>query len=314
MKNIAGFFSKRSGRSGKPHLTIAGRSAMTGRLFVLPFTLGFLFFFLSPMIQSISFMFNTVKLGVGKFETTFVGLGNLEYIFKEDPDYNKNLVTAFTQMLYQVPVVLIAALFFAIILNQKFKGRTFVRAIFFLPVIITSGVVMSIIHGDAFASSLITSSQGMAASTSSTSFGLQEILIQMGLNKTLVGYFSSISSNLFDLLWRTGIQMIIFLTGLQSIPPTLYEASAMEGASAWENFWMVTIPMLAPMILVNLIYTVVDTFTDSTNVVMQMVTDSTRMQQYHYAAAMSWIYFLMVGVLLAVVAFIFNKATQKSLR
>ena len=292
-------------------ITNEKRNARAGRMFVLPFYIGFALFIFYPMLQSLSFVFSKVTIEVGGFETTGVGLSNIRYLLLEDPDFNKNLVASLLQILYQVPVVIIAALFFAIILNQKFFGRTVMRAVFFLPVIITSGVVMAIMKADAFANSLISGAGGMQSISSSTSFGLQEILINVGLSMEIVEYFTFISSNLFDLLWRTGIQMIIFLAGLQTIPPSLYEASSIEGASAWENFWMITIPMISPMILVNLVYTVVDVFTDSTNSVMMMVSTSLKSQAFANAAAMAWIYFAIVGVALAIVVAIYSRMMRK---
>lgn len=285
----------------KPKLSIEGRRALSGRLFILPFMIGFVFFFLRSTIQSFLFVFNDVSLKPGGFDMQWVGIKNLKYIFTSDPDFNKNLVSAIGTLLYQVPVIIIAALFFAIILNSKFKGRTFVRAVFFLPVIIASGVIMEIINSDTFATSLITSSEGMDTTVSATSYGLTSLLIDMGLGEKIVGYFSYISSNLYDLMWKTGIQMIIFLAALQSISPALYEASSIEGASAWENFWMVTVPMITPMILVNVVYTIIDSFTDSSNVVMDQITQFFLDQQYDRAAAMSWVYFLIIGIILAVV-------------
>lgn len=291
----------------KPKLTIEGRKAMTGRLFVLPFYFGFAFFFLRSALQSLTFVFSDVQLQPGGFSTKWVGLNNLKYIFLSDPDFNKNLVSAVTSLLYKVPVVIISSLFFAIILNSKFRGRTFVRAVFFLPVIIASGVVMEIINSDTFATSLITASEGMESTVSATSYGITSLLIDMGLNANIVEYFSYISSNLYDLMWRTGIQMIIFLAALQSISPALYEASSIEGASAWENFWMVTVPMITPMILVNVVYTVIDTFTDSANEVMDQISSVFTSQQYDRAAAMSWVYFIIIGIILAIVLFAFSR-------
>jgi len=295
-------------------MTISGRRAMTGRLFVLPFYIGFALFFLKPAVESLTFAFSDVTIKRGGFDVVFSGLKNLRYIFQTDPDFTKNLVASLTSLLYTVPVVIIASLFFAIVLNAKFHGRTVVRAIFFLPVIIASGVVMEIINSDTFASGLISSSQGMDAAVSASSYGLTELLIQMGLSEDIVSYFSYISSNLYDLMWRTGIQMIIFLAALQSISPALYEASAIEGASAWENFWMITIPMIAPMILVNIVYTIIDTFTDSANAVMDQITTVFRDQQYSRAAAMSWVYFLIIGVILGVVLFISARSGRSKSR
>lgn len=289
---------------------IERRRAMAGRLFVLPFTLGFLMFFLIPAAQSFFFAFSDVKLDVGGFDTTFNGLANFRYLFLEDPDFTQNLVESFQQILLQVPVVLIASLFFAILLNQRFHGRTVARAIFFLPVIIASGVVMGIIKSDSFATSLVSTSDGIQKEFSANAFGLQELLVSIGLDSKIVEYFVTVSGSLYDLMWRTGIQMIIFLAALQSISPALYEASSVEGASAWENFWMITVPMIMPMIIVNLVYTVVDTFMDGTNPVMTMVTDTTKMQQYDTAAAMSWLYFLVVGVVLALVLWVFRRFSR----
>ena len=298
----------------KPKLTIEGRKAMSGRLFILPFTIGFLLFFLKPALESLTFVFNDVSLKVGGFTMQFVGLKNLKYIFLTDPDFNKNLVSSMTSLLYKVPVVIIASLFFAIVLNSKFHGRTFVRAVFFLPVIIASGVVMEIINSDTFATSLISSSEGMKTTISASSYGLTSLLVDMGLNEKVVEYFSYISSNLYDLMWRTGIQMIIFLAALQSISPSLYEASEVEGASAWENFWMITIPMISPMILINVVYTIIDTFTDSANVVMDQINSVFADQQYDRAAAMSWVYFLIIGLLLAIVLLLSSRGQRSERR
>ena len=298
----------------KPKLTIEGRKAMSGRLFILPFTIGFLLFFLKPALESLTFVFNDVSLKVGGFTMQFVGLKNLKYFFLTDPVFNKNLVSSMTSLLYKVPVVIIASLFFAIVLNSKFHGRTFVRAVFFLPVIIASGVVMEIINSDTFATSLISSSEGMKTTVSASSYGLTSLLVDMGLNEKVVEYFSYISSNLYDLMWRTGIQMIIFLAALQSISPSLYEASEVEGASAWENFWMITIPMISPMILINVVYTIIDTFTDSANVVMDQINSVFADQQYDRAAAMSWVYFLIIGLLLAIVLLLSSRGQRSERR
>ncbi len=298
----------------KPHLTIEGRKALSGRLFILPFTVGFILFFLKPALESLLFVFNDVSLKVGGFTMEFVGMKNLKYIFLTDPDFNKNLVSSMTSLLYKVPVIIIASLFFAVVLNAKFRGRTLVRAIFFLPVIIASGVVMEIINSDTFATSLISSSEGMKSTVTASSYGLTSLLVDMGVSEKVVSYFSYISSNLYDLMWRTGIQMIIFLAALQSISPVLYEASSMEGASAWENFWMITIPMISPMILINVIYTIIDTFTDSANVVMDQINSVFADQQYDRASAMSWVYFLVIGLLLALVLFISTRGQRAERR
>lgn len=298
----------------KINLTFEKRRSLTGRLFVLPFYIGFIFFFLRSAIQSLMFVFNDVSLKPGGFNMKWVGIENLKYIFATDPDFNKNLVSSLVALLYQVPVIIIASLFFAMILNAKFRGRTFVRAVFFLPVIIASGVIMNIINSDTFATSLITASEGMDTTVTASSYGLTQLLVDLGLGEEIVGYFSYISSNLYDLMWKTGIQMIIFLAALQSISPALYEASSIEGASAWENFWMVTVPMITPMILVNAVYTIIDSFTDSANTVMEQIQRVFSDQQYDRAAAMSWIYFLIIGIILGILLFITSASSRAERR
>ena len=290
------------------------RRARKGRLFVLPFYIGLIFFFIKPIVQSLIFVFSDVGLTTGGFDLKWVGLKNLKYIFFTDPDFNKNLVSSMGSLLYQVPVILVSALFFAILLNAKFKGRTLVRAIFFLPVIIASGVIMEIINSDTFATSLITASEGMDTVASAGNYGLTSLLVDMGLGETVVEYFVYISSNLYDLMWRTGIQMIIFLAALQSISPSLYEASSLEGASAWENFWMITVPMIVPMILVNTVYTIIDSFTDASNAVMDQISAFFTDQQYDRAAAMSWVYFLLIGIILAAVFYLFTRGSRSERR
>lgn len=298
----------------KRRRTIESHRAMKGRMFVLPFYIGLIFFFIKPIVQSLIFVFSDVDLMPGGFERDWVGLKNLKYIFLTDPDFNKNLVSSLGGLLYQVPVILVSALFFAILLNAKFKGRTLVRAIFFLPVIIASGVIMEIINSDTFATSLITTSEGMDTVVSASNYGLTTLLVDMGLGETIVEYFVYISSNLYDLMWRTGIQMIIFLAALQSISPSLYEASSLEGASAWENFWMITVPMIAPMILVNTVYTIIDSFTDASNAVMDQISAFFTDQQYDRAAAMSWVYFLLIGLILAAVFWLSTRGSRAERR
>lgn len=285
------------------------RNAMSGRLFCLPLYIGVLLFFGLPLLQSLWYSFNQVSAEPSGYATEWLGIGNYYNIFRQNIYFVPALTQSLTQLAYKVPVVLIAGLFFAIILNQKFHGRTLARAIFFLPVIIASGVVLGIITGDSAANSMMS---GVSADSGSGSYGsifdssaLRDFLVNTGLNAELVTYFSRIANDLFDLLWMTGIQMIMFLAGLQSISPSLYEASAMEGATAWEDFWMITFPSLTPMLLVNIVYSIVDTFTDKSNPVMYRIVQQFQNLDYGVASAMSWTYFVIIGAILGIVVGIF---------
>lgn len=277
--------------------------ARNGHLFCIPLYIGAALFFILPLIQSIRYSFSNVTPELGSMMTKYIGTENYHYIFKVDVDFVTNLIGSFTSLLYQVPFILIASLFLATIINQKFKGRTFVRAVFFLPVIVASGVVISLIRGDALSSTMM---EGEAGKTIFSATVLTEFLQSTGLSRSITEYFTVITNNMFDLLWKTGIQTLMFLAALQSISPTLYEASAVEGATAWENFWLITFPMLVPMMLVNTVYTVVDSFTDLSNNVMTQILGTTNNIEYGKAAAMGWVYTLIILVVLAVVFMLFK--------
>lgn len=287
-------------------LNNARRGAIAGLLFVLPFYVGFLVFFLKPLLESILFVFSDVKVEIGGYHTTFTGLQNLRTIFLEDPDFGMNLTESLVQLLWQLPAIIIASLIIAVMLNSRFRGRTFTRMVFFLPVVMASGLVFRVIDLDVAASNVMT---GNVVANGSISYNdsFSEMLVQSGLNSELVSFFVGISNNVFDMLRKTGVQMIIFLAGLQGIPTSLYEASTVEGATAWESFWKITVPMILPIMLLNVVYTVVDAFTDSNNPVMvQMITNANQMR-HGWAAAMSWSYFAIVGVLLAIIMFVFSR-------
>lgn len=285
----------------RKRMSLTTRLSWTGFLFITPFVLGFLFFFLEPLIQSLIFAFSKVEVGLSGYETTWTGLENLYYIFREDTTFTQNLVTSVENLLWQVPIILVFSLFFAILLNQKFVGRTFIRAVFFLPVVIASGMILEIIQGDAAAGAALAGEVVSAGSSGSQNDALQEMLINSGLGQEWIDGITTVATSLFDLTWKTGIQMIIFLAGLQSIPHPLYEAASIEGATAWEGFWKITLPMLTPIIQLNLVYSIVDSFTDVENSVMQQVMHNQQLIRYGWTSAMSWVYFLIIAVILVAV-------------
>ena len=298
-------------KSKKRRMSLTTRSAWTGFLFATPFVLGFLFFFLEPLFQSVRFVFSNVDVSLAGYETTFVGKENLHYAFKVDSNFATTLRTTMVEMLWQVPIVVVFALLLAIVLNQKFRGRVFARAVFFFPVIIGTGIVLNIIRGDA-AGAGVMAGDVVVAGTRTESDVLQEILINSGLSSKIISSIIIVSDSLLGMLWRVGVQMIIFLAGLQSISPALYEASAIEGATAWENFWKITLPMLLPILQLNVVYTVVDTVTNINNGIMQLVLANVQLSRYGWAAAMAWSYFLLIIVVLAVVFFIFARLQSDS--
>lgn len=297
----------------RKQLSLATKSAWTAQVFILPFYLGFLFFFLSPLIESLQMSFSSVSIDPSTgYQLTSVGFDNYRIAFLEDPTFTTNLTNSFSAMAWKVPVIIVLSLFLAIIINQKFHGRVLVRAIFFLPVIFASGVALSMINSDSVASSALTGSVVTAGEITQTS-ALDNLLLNAGFSSDVIKIATKIADNLFSMVWRSGIQMIIFLAGLQSIPSTLYEASSIEGATAWEDFWKITLPMLTPTILINLVYTIIDNFTDANNNIMMQVTNlmAKSVSKTGLASAFAWIYFLFIGLILLLVMLIFNKISKR---
>jgi len=293
--------------SKKKVRTLEQKNAWIGRGFLLPFYLGFIFFFLPSLIQSISYIFSDVTIDIYGVHTKFNGLENLRYIFNTDLDFKENLINTLLELLWKTPVVLISSLLMAILINKKFFGRTLVRAIFFLPVIIASGVVMDMIENDQIAASVMAGNMVSGGGGVISNNSLEILLSQANIPEELMKMFMNISNNIFDVLFNCGIQMLIFLAALQSISPSLYEASAVEGASGWDNFWTITIPMILPMMLVNFVYTVVDSFTSSENLIMSQILENIEILRLGHASAILWLFCLIIGLIFGILFFIANR-------
>ncbi len=294
-------------KSKNARLTIEQRTALNGHLYVLPFYIGFIFFFLTPIIKSISYVFCNVSFDVTGVLTEFTGLENLKYIFNKDLDFKGNLVTSVTALLWKTPVILILSLLLAMIANINMPGKGVIRSVFFLPVILSSGVVLDTIREDDIAGLMMRGSVVSANGSVVSSNSLANMLEQAGLSISIVNLFINISNNIFDLLFNCGIPMLIFLSGLQGISPSLYEASSVEGATAWDNFWKITLPMIMPVALINLVYITVDNFASSSNLVMQQVLASVELLKLGEASAMVWVFCVIIAVIFAVFFAIANK-------
>ena len=301
----------REPRAKRFKMSLTQRQAWTGRLFVMPFYVGFLVFFLSQIVQSIMFCFNDVNVDMGILKTEFVGWENFHHIFQVDANYVTKLASSLTTLAWKVPVIIVASLFIAIILKSKFHGRTFVRGVCFLPVVLAGGVVMEIVQGDTVSASVMSGDMVSSGAMVDTN-ALQDLLVNMGLGSEITKFINTIYANLFGVLWESGVQMIIFLAALQSISPSLYEASSIEGATGWENFWKITIPMISPMIMLNIFYTIIENSISTSNPIMQKVMVEYNNVQLDLSAAMGWVYFAVIAVVLGIVAFCFRKVNVKS--
>ena len=285
---------------------IARRRAWTGRLFVLPFTLGFLLLFLYPSLESLRYSFSNVSFAEGVFSVSWLGVDHYVFAFTRDSQFPVLLADTFKNMALQVPVILLFSLFIAMILNQKFHGRMLARAVFFLPVIVTSGIIISLLNEDIFNQTIQTGNQQSTMIFQAT--GLQQMLISLRIPTTVITTLTEMVSTIFDMLWRSGVQILIFLAAMQGVPTQLYEAARIEGATGWESYWKITFPMISPLIFTCLVYTIIDTFTDYSNELMLTIQQMAFEQlRYAYACAMAWIFFVLVALVIAVVNWIVGR-------
>ena len=292
--------------------SLDARKARAGWWFVMPFLAVFVIVYLPIIIDSIKFSFSKLTiLSGGGYITEFVGFTNYQEALFFDETFVQTLVTGIKQLIFDIPAIVIFSLFMAVLLNQKMLGRALFRAIFFIPVIIGTGVVEFIDQNNAMlsymseSSSSIDSGAGGVSATESlaAAANLNWLFGSMKVGGELMNYVVGIIANVYDIISRSGVQMLIFLAGLQSISPAIYESCQIDGAAAWETFWKITFPMISPMILVNTIYTVIDSFTRSTNRVMIYIDNVyQKVGGPVLSSAMSWIYFLIVLVLIGVVA------------
>ena len=293
--------------------TMRARNARIGTFFILPFIIGFLVFMCKPLVESLIFSFNDVKLvpGVG-YTKTFVGIENFKTALLVDPEYNTYLVEEIGQMVINTIATLVMSFVVAVILNQEFKGRVLCRAIFFLPVILSSGVLPGIEHQNEFYDMMAGMAEAVEGSSGvNISESLQELLQVSGVGSKFFEVVFTMIDSIYDIVMASGIQIIVFLSGLQSISPSLYEAADVEGCSAWESFWKITFPMVSPLLLVNCIYTIIDFFMKNDNKVMELIYQVTYQDfKFGVSAAMSWIYFAIALAFIGISSFIISKAVK----
>jgi ABC-type sugar transport system permease subunit len=296
-------------KNDKFSLTLEGKNAVAGYLFILPFLLGLFAFIFLPIMESLRMVFSDVNIDLVKngFSMDFSGMDNLKRVLMIDHEFNRLLIEEIGRMLLIVPAVIIFSLFAALILNQEFKARGIVRAIFFLPVILSSGIMIGLETNNTLLNSMAEIIKEGNLMKSSVTGVLEDILVTEGAASDFMAYIFRIINQIYDIAMASGIQIIIFLSALQTIPPSMFEAAKIEGATSWECFWKITFPMISPLILVNVVYSVVDYFIRTDNRVMEKIR-VTMMQhmEYGFSTAMAWIYFftviLIIGIAMAVIS------------
>lgn len=280
-----------------------------GFVYVSPFLIGFIFLFLSPLVMYFTMGFSKLEYSGKGISLAFVGLQNFKEILLVQDGFLNKLAESLKDIAITLPSIILFSFFIANILNQKFRGRTLARAIFFIPVVITSGVA-AVYQLD----SLTTASFDALVNTANSSGDALNIskmmteLFDISANTGLFNILSDLVNRIYVITVGSGIQILIFLAGLQNISRSLYEASSIEGASAWENFWKITFPMMTPLIMVNAVYTVVDGMGGTTNKLINSLYELSIVQsKYGISSAMGTIYFLTIFSIIGLVMFLLSK-------
>ncbi len=277
----------------RKRLTLTQKNNMVGYGFIAIWLIGAIFFFIIPVIHTLIYSFSKVSVNKEGMQTVFLGLDNYKQALLVNPDFTRNLVTSVRDMIGQVPVIVLFSMFIAVVLNQKFRGRGLARVLFFLPVIIASGISIQIL-----------TQNGMSTDVSGqdTMFMFKATVFPEGMGTSdIMMYLQNLINQIFNICWKSGIQILLFLSGLQTIPQSYYEVSSLEGATPWEEFWKITFPLLSPFSLLCVVYTIIDSFTDSSNVVMSIIKGQFDSFEYGLSSAMSWVYFVVILLIILLV-------------
>lgn len=278
-----------------------------GLLFVSPFIIGFVFIFIKLIAEGVRYAFCNLVSGSNGLIPEFVGWDNFNYILRVDPNFTTTLLNTIEEMLTLIPLILLFSLFVAVLLSSKIYFKTFFRAIFFLPVMITSGIVSKL---DSYNAVMTYMTSAASANEESGLNSITVFLQSLEFSPTLINFVSDAATNITEIITLSGVQILLFIAAIQSISPSIYEAADVEGATSWEKFWKITLPMVLPVGLVCLFYTVIDYLVRDTTSIMQTIQQTGFSQgNFGQASAMALVYSTCVIILMAlcVLAFIFIK-------
>ena len=273
------------------------KEARAGVMFVLPWIIGAAVFLVYPLLMSFWYSLNNIRLTSEGMKFTFLSQGNFTQILLSDPDFLPELVDYLLSTVISVPVIVVFAMMIALMLNEKIRGKSFFRLIFFLPVIIVSGPILNSLTEQNAGTISVIDTQAVTGAISAF------------LPKMIATPIAGLFSNMVTILWYSGVPILIFLSALQKIDRSQYEAAYVDGASGWEMFWKITLPSLKPMILLNCIYTIVFVSSNDQNRLIGLIKSAmfsgTSEKGYGYASAMAWLYSLVVLLLVGLFALIF---------
>ena len=293
------------------HLSFEQRNAVRGYWFILPWLIGFLVFYAGCLVQLGEFSLSRIGLDAAVGMTKeYIGFGNYIEAFTSHATFKQTLTSSVMDMLIDLPMILFFSLFVAMLLNRKFKGRALVRAIFFLPIILSADAVGSAITR---ATELVNAGVSSAnletaqAGTVSVAYYMQ-LFGDLAIPESVLGYIVDAVNRISSIIKGSGVQIILFIAALQSIPGSLYEVARIEGATGYESFWKVTFPMVMPHMITNTIYTVVDRFSSSE--VIRLATRTYKeLYNYGLSSAFSVVSTLITILILGLIVYLLNRRT-----
>ncbi len=285
-------------KTKKKGMTMRQRKTLEGLMFISPWIIGALLFFVYPILVSLRLSFSDLE-NVAGLKMSFNGLENYEYLIFTDTNYIANFLSSVKSTCLNTPIILVFSLIIAMLINRDIKGRGFFRTVFFLPVLLGTGYIMQQLLGTG-AGDVVTNSVD----------GIVTGVLLKAVGATFAGYVQTFLSTITVVLWKSGVQIILFLAGLQGIGASLYEAARCDGATEWENFWKITLPIVSPIILLNFVYSMIDQFTDSSNAIISNINHAILDNaQLDIGAAMAWMYFAFTLVVCGIVLLVMRKLT-----
>lgn len=308
--------NKKSGEKRPANLSLERRMAKHGWVFVSPVLIGFVLLYAEILANSLWFGFNDMSPGDSSYVLTWVGLKHFNHALFVDTEYVRNLTNTILSILVDIPLIILFSLFIATLLSRKIAGKSFFRAVFFIPAVVITGAVAA--GGNNELVSSIGEMQGIETGAANELFTMQELQNLLGgaiLSGGLYDYILSAVNNIFGVINKCGVQIIVFIAGLQSISPSVYEAASIEGANGWDCYWKITFPMIGPIIYVNVVYTIVDSFVGTDNHIMSTIyRTGVQESRVGYASAMAWIYFVVILAILGLSVLLINKVIMRRMK
>lgn len=285
------------------------RRNLFGLVFLIPWLIGAILFFGYPLLYSLWVSFQEVTfLRGGGLSTAYVGFANYIDALTKDENFIRYASSTLLSLAVDVPVCLVFSFFVAVLLHQKFHGNFIAKAIFFLPVILGTGLFLSITSSGQYGSVQSTVEDGITSTGLFQSVNLANVLEDIGVPDNLTAYITGPVDQIYNVISQSGIQIFVFLAGLNAINASLYEAAYVEGANGWTAFWKITFPMVSPVIIINVVYSLIDNYTKSNNATMNYAW-SVAFSSFNFglANAMLWFYCLVLAIVVSVVFLIISK-------